>query len=696
MRKLTTIVITFVLCSLYSCTSLTPGPAKADSAKRLTYIDLVNRLTDLERLATLPADGENCAQWSSYDRASRYDETSDKYVSWGANGDGTGIIRKEGDVSVIAEMKGPGCIWRIWSAFASDGHVKIYLDGQQQPTIDMPFSHYFDGKHPPFDYPALSYNLPTSDTVWGNGRNLYLPIPYQKSCKITADEGWGRYYHINYTTYPKGTILPTFKSQLCPAEKAALHRANEILSNCGSDHAGERRGQVTRKKTITVQPGQCADVLTLTGLRAITALKVSMDFDNRQDQMQALRKLALQITWDDEKAPAVWSPLGDFFGTAPGVNKYKSLPLGMTDKGFYSFWYMPFAKCAKIKIINEGQKKRNLKFCITHAPLSRPIEQLGRFHVKWHRDAFLPTRKDRSPDWTMLTTTGRGRYCGAMLHVWNPSGRWWGEGDEKIFVDGEKFPSTFGTGSEDYFGYAWGSPEHFSRPYHCQTFNLSQHLRNKSRQHASLNRWHITDNIPFQKSFEAAIEKYRPNEKNTLYACTAYWYLAPDGVDAYEPVPVQQQFGYWRPLPIFKVQGVLEAEEMKILSITAGRTGLQDMTGRRDNWSGNAQLWWRGAKPGDKLLLALPAEKTAKHLVKAKFTKSHNYCIAQLYINNKKIGEPIDFYNERTIISELMNLGVHKLNKGGNSLMVEITGANPKMDGEHTFGIDYLMLQEIK
>ena len=64
----------------------------------------------------------------------------------------------------------------------------------------------------------------------------------------------------------------------------------------------------------------------------------------------------------------------------------------------------------------------------------------------------------------MLQTEGRGRFCGVMLHVWNPRGGWWGEGDEKFFVDGEKFPSTIGTGSEDYFGYAWCNPHLFQKP----------------------------------------------------------------------------------------------------------------------------------------------------------------------------------------------------------------------------------------
>jgi len=106
-----------------------------------------------------------------------------------------------------------------------------------------------------------------------------------------------------------------------------------------------------------------------------------------------------------------------------------------------------------------------------------------------------------------------------MLHVWNPKGGWWGEGDEKFFVDGETFPSTIGTGSEDYFGYAWCHPGLFQFAYHCQT------MTENNRGHQSVLRWHVTDNIPFQKSFEACIEKYYPNSVGTLYACLPCYYL---------------------------------------------------------------------------------------------------------------------------------------------------------------------------
>ncbi len=127
------IFLGFGICGLEFAPVLAAEPA-------LTYIDLVHRLTDLEHLATLPAPGEQCAQWSSYDRASQYDAASGKYIKWDSNGDGGCYIRKEGDKFVLAEMEGPGCIWRIWSATPGKGHVRIYLDGANEPAVDLPFS----------------------------------------------------------------------------------------------------------------------------------------------------------------------------------------------------------------------------------------------------------------------------------------------------------------------------------------------------------------------------------------------------------------------------------------------------------------------------------------------------------------------------------------------------------------------------
>jgi len=656
----------------------------AADAEDLSYVDLAGRLTDLEYLATLPDKGDTCAQWSSYDRRSRYEDG--KYLDWAANGDGTGCIRTEGDRIVLAEMKGPGCIWRIWSALAQAGHVKVYLDGAEAPAIDLPFDGYFNRKHAPFVYGSLVYTA-------ARGRNNYVPIPYAKSCRIVAEKGWGRYFQFVYETFPKGTRVPTFSMDLPADAVAALEKADAFLGNrFGADPAGPRDGEKTLTKTVTVGGGESAVVADLDGPRAITAIRVDNTFgDGSETVVPALRELAVRITWDGAAEPAVWTPLGDLFGTAPGVNLYKSLPLGMTEKEFYCLWYMPFAERARIEIGNGGKEDRRVTFRITHAPLSRPIGQLGRFHAKWHRDAFLPEdAARRAIDWTLLTTRGRGRFCGVMLHVWNPRGGWWGEGDEKFFVDGEHFPSTIGTGSEDYFGYAWATPAIFHHAYHNQT------IASGNKGHVSVNRWHVGDNIPFQTSFEGAIEKYYPNAKPTLYAAVAYWYQAPGGEDPYKSVPIDQRTGYYVEPEIPRVKGALEGEKLKILSKTAGNARPQDMANFGPAWSGESQLWWTGAHPGDRLVLEVPVEKAGKYKLVANFTKAIDYGVHQLSLDGKKLGSALDLFNDGVVATGPVDLGTHELAAGKHKLTVEITGANPKAVKKYMFGLDYVRLVPVK
>ncbi|MBN2477267.1 MAG: DUF2961 domain-containing protein [Pirellulales bacterium] len=652
----------------------------ATAQQTLTYPQLVDRMIDLEHLAVLPEKGETCAQCSSYDRASRYDEATGKYVGWDANGDGGQMIRKEGDQWVMAEMEGPGCIWRIWSATSNKGHVKIYLDGQEQPAVDLPFREYFTGKTAPFNYPSLSYHNADQGS---RGENLYYPIPYQKSCKIVADDGWGAYYHFTYSTFPQGTKVPTFSAELSPEGVAALQRVDTFFHRqLGNDPAGARDGQETIAQQVQIGAGETL-ALEIDGPRAITAIKGNMRFADREDEMAALRRLVLRITFDGEQEPDVCCPLGDFFGTAPGKNLYKCLTTGMTEEGVYAYWYMPFARGAKVELVNEDEVARNLGFEITHAPLARSFEGLGHFHCKWHRDVW-PLSEDRRPDWVMLRTEGRGRFCGVMLHVWNPRGGWWGEGDEKFFLDGEKFPSTIGTGSEDYFGYAWCHPGLFQHPYHCQT------MTENNRGHQSVLRWHIGDNVPFQTSFEAAIEKYYPNSGGTLYACVPCFYLAPGQSDGVPPTPVDQRDGYYEKLPPsgggYKVSGEPrgEVQDQGMGAYGSGK------------WHNDNQLWWTGARPGDKMDIVFPVKKAGAYQVSVTLTKAVDYGIVQLWVDGKKAGEPIDLFHDGVVPTGPIALGTYELAEGNHQLTVEIVGANEKAVKAYMFGLDQILLKSAK
>ncbi len=658
-------------------------PALHAAEQSFSYVDLIHRLTDLEYLATLPTPGDQCAQWSSYDRKSRYDTASGNYIGWDANADGDGIIGKEGDKLVFAEMQGPGCIWRTWSAAPKEGHVRIYLDGATEPAVDLPFVGYFDRKHAPFTRSAIVHTV-------AMGWNNYTPIPYQKSCRIVADPGWGAYFHFNYETFPKGTRVPTFKRELSAEESAALDRANDMLSLCNYSPAQKHRDEKSFTRTVTVPAGKTVTVAGLKGARAITRLRAKLDLPPAPADREVLRELALQIKWDGETQPSVWAPLGDFFGTT-GANNYRSFPLGHSgDEWWYCNWYMPFAKAAQVELINDGNAPRTVTFEVTHADLSRPIAQLARFHAKWHRDALLPQEPERAIDWPLVKTQGSGRFVGVMLHVWNARGGWWGEGDEKFFVDGEKFPSTFGTGSEDYFGYAWCCPQVFENAWHNQPQNDG-----KNHGHITVNRWHLTDNVPFQQSFEGCIEKYYANARPTLYAATAYWYLEPGGKDPYEPRPLSERVGYWTNVQTFRLDGVLEGEKLKLLGKTGGDPQEQDMTSFPGQWSNDAHLWWIEAHPGDKLDLALPVPKAGKFKLTLRLTKAPDYGIVQLYLDGQKLLKPIDLYNPTVILTRPRDAGTHDLSAGEHKLTVEITGANDQAAKSYMFGLDYVKLEPV-
>ncbi len=679
----------FVRLSVWAGLMLLPVGAAGET---LSYADLVHRLVDLERLALLPAEGEVCRQASSYDRASVYDESTGRYVNWSANNDGDGFIRQVNGRQVLAEIEGPGCIWRIWSAAARGGRVRIYIDAQdnfESATVNLPFNGYFNRENEPFTYPGLVYQTPSGYGYEG-GYNSYVPIPFNQSCRIVADPGWGLYYHFTYSQFPEGTTVPSFKRDLPEEGQAALREVSDFFERrLGEDLGGPRENAETTVRAIEAAGGGAATrVAELSGPAAITALKVRMPEMDRKTQQRVLRELVLRITWDGAEAPAVWCPLGDFFGTAPGMNEFRALPVGLIGQGFYCYWYMPFATSARIEIVNDGAERRDLMFEIITAPLERPIESLGRFHAKWHRDAFIPEAETgRAIDWPLVKTTGRGRFVGNLLNVWNPRGSWWGEGDEKFFVDGEKFPSTYGTGSEDYYGYAWGLPLLFAKAFHSQTV-----AQPENRYHISVNRWHIADNVPFQTELEACIEKYYPNSRPTMYSAVGYWYLDPAGTDPYGPVPAEERVDYYVMPEIFRIEGVIEAEDLPT-STGAGFARFQDLTLWGQNaWSGDAHLWWTEARTGDRLSITFPVDTAGEYQLIASFTKAPDYGTVQAYLDGQPVGEPIDLYISVWVEpTGPVDLGRHRLTAGEHTLTLQITGKNENAANTYV-GLDYLKL----
>src|ERR1035438_3281624 len=221
------------------------------------YSWFLHRITDLDGLPVLEP-GARCAQQSSYDRHSKYDAATDKYIDWDANGDSGWYIREEGDEAVMAEINGPGVIWRIWSA-NPQGRLRIYLDGAEKPSFEWDFNDLFSGKIEPFRRPL----------AWqrGNGRaasDSYLPIPFAKSCKVTApllpDKNGklvkpGQYYHVQYHTYAPETKVVPLHLPLSVDETTLLTHVCDTLSKPGVDPQPAEGVQGNVQPDATLPPG---------------------------------------------------------------------------------------------------------------------------------------------------------------------------------------------------------------------------------------------------------------------------------------------------------------------------------------------------------------------------------------------------------------------------------------------------------
>ncbi|BDD07605.1 hypothetical protein FUAX_00370 [Fulvitalea axinellae] len=504
---------------------------------KLTFEEVVRRYVDMKQLATLPAEGEKSYMISSYDRRSEYDKKTGQYVNWSANKDGDGYVRKEGEATVLAHIKGTGFVNRIWSALPKDGALTLIVDGKE--VVSMPAKHWFDGKHAPFNYPGFVYTS-------AKGKNNYVPICFQKELIIKAEKDWGKFYQINYTLLPKGSKVPAFKGSFGPKEHQALQEIETMMASVAEKTPFANPDSKTESNTFKFGSEESKEIFSATGSKAVTRLVVDILKNNYVDDLT--RNFDIEIYWDGAQTPSVKCPLGAFFGATEHdwnqLSQFEAVPLGISGTRMYSNWYMPFGKSAKIILTNKSQRAISLKTAVTTAPNTETPK--GYFHVLWEPD-LKQIEQQRWPDRQLLDLKGQGRFCGMTLTVYNPiSGMenghklpsmsaqwWWGEGDEKFYVDGEKFPSTFGTGTEDYFGYAWGWPVEFSKPFHSQTYTTAKNLSEKDAPHfvkngnrlVSLNRFQVMENVPFTKSFFATMEQYYPDNRPIKYHAAMYYYI---------------------------------------------------------------------------------------------------------------------------------------------------------------------------
>ena len=667
---------------LYSLTLLLAQDPEA--VRAYTYPQLLAELYDLRYLTAPPLPGERAFQFSSYDRASQ--AGAGNAEAWFANRDAGHFLRVEerrlpdGSVRqeyVLAETDGPGVITRIWSA-NPEGRLLFYVDGAGEPALEVSFQDLCRGDRAPFLAPLCG--------VRARGWNCYLPLPFQKHVKVSATAG-GFYYQVNVRTWPAGVVVPTLSRELLDAHAAPIQETCRILQDQAPPYRPDKSGNMTGR----VAPGKSL-THTLRGEGTAREFWVQLTpLHLAKDLPAALRSVRFQVHSGAAAQPLVDCPLGDFFGAAPGWNPYRTWAMGVYDDGrMYCRLPIPFRNDLRLMLINEGAEPINARIEVWFDfAVSGPLT----LHAAWKQERALPTRPMRDYQLLALDAVGPGRFVGSSLSVRNPVRTWWGEGDEKFYVDGEAFPSTFGTGTEDYFGYAWCCPEPFEGPFHAQARCDGP----GNYGYTSVNRFQLADHVPFQRSFRFDLEVWHWDEQAQMdYASMAYWYAAADTGHSLPPLPpaAERVARPVPPYPYFRVPNALEAEDLRVAAITRGKTSVQDMSGFGQQWSGEKQLWWTGGQPDETLILALPVPADGRYRLQAQFTKADDYAVVEVLLDGKKIGAPIDLYAPAVTAAPLA-LGEFELRAGERRLAFRISGKNEQAKPAYMLGLDYLLLEPL-
>jgi hypothetical protein len=277
------------------------------------------------------------------------------------------------------------------------------------------------------------------------------------------------------------------------------------------------------------------------------------------------RRIVLRFFWDGAAEPSIECPIGDFFGLGHARRKnFVTAVLQMSPKNgraFNSYWPMPFRGGARVEVENPGDEKFDLFYYIDYEAYDSPapLDGQGYFHVQWRREnptqgwgdelAHLKKLDDGGAKWrdtmynggdprslnttgqdnyVILDATGNGIYCGAHLDVdvfARQKNDWFGEGDDMVFIDGEKWPpSLHGTGTEDWYNCAFCPTQEYQAPYHgVLLYNGTEQWKWKGKQ--SVYRYHVEDPIRFRKSILVSIEHGHANKLSNDYSSTAYYYL---------------------------------------------------------------------------------------------------------------------------------------------------------------------------
>jgi hypothetical protein len=532
-------------------------------AQTITLNSLLKEMADRDALARFPAPAYKQGQGSTYNRASyARDQPDQTFSGWFADGDGGYYIRTENTNAggateyVVMEHNGPGAITRLWTPFfyqdfnnRTGPNIKIYLNGSNSPVLNqnlielvtrLEWSTAEYGAKPS---PQNSFTVPSPISAFtARAGDCCLPIPFAMSCKVTMSAA-PFYDIVSYRAYVPGTIVETFTTNLYNAasNQAQLTLTAQAIGTPTNVSAG------TLFQTNRSLAGGQAMTLNLgAGAAAVRHFEVQLDPVQIATNAAALRSTVILISFDGELS--VWCPLGDFFCSADQLHPFQTWTrtVSTNDGLLVCRWVMPYQTSASVTLTNLGTNAVTARLAVRTGDWTWDSRSMH-FHANWRPDDVIPGTPP--VDWNFIDINGQGVFVGDAWTVLDiQPGTWWGEGDEKIYVDSEyevkKFPGIFGTGTEDYYGWAGGvvptRVDEFNNPYLANVrvggldgYTLGYNITTRTR---------ALDGIPFNQrlvfDLESSFGTDIRNPWNLLgYSAVVFWYALPGATDNRPPQP---------------------------------------------------------------------------------------------------------------------------------------------------------------
>ncbi|MCC7330013.1 MAG: DUF2961 domain-containing protein [Gammaproteobacteria bacterium] len=403
------------------------------------------------------------------------------------------------------------------------------------------------------------------------------------------------------------------------------------------------------------------------------------------------RSLTLRMYWENEEEPAVESPIGDFFAVGHGALKHvNSMPVAVSSEGraYNCYWPMPFNRHAKITLTNDSKEYKVdcVFWYVDYYSVPALPPGTGLFHAQYRQEH--PCKAGE--DYLILDAEGEGQYVGTVLSAHLRTASWFGEGDDRFYIDGATEPQLRGTGTEDYFCDAWGFRA-FDRPYYGVTlldgFDVGDRL--------TAYRWHIPDPVLFSKSLKVTIEHKGVGfdaegklvsgfeERQDLFSSVAFWYQRGRAKRFATLPPAAERVVPSRSIELEAFKDRMQATPEAVLQVQGG------------SYSAGNQVLAQFNSPEAKLRVPFEVKKPVKGLGRLKLTRSWDYGNWKVSLDGKPLPgmNNVDLFNA-AVASQDYRIGVLDLQPGDHELTFECTGKHPQSKG-YFLGIDALGVEEI-